>query len=844
MEGNGDSEVIFGKQAHLEKNTAYSGGAIYATQGSVRFGQGAIIRENRTSGPGGAVYILDGSLHFSDGAVIESNEASKGGAVYAFPATIDISDSILKNNKANNGNGGALYVSGGSITVHDKAGEAAAGTLFKDNTSTAYGGAIYAQESSDIILGAGTLFDGNSAALGGAVFGNTTHIDLYQTGFTNNKATNGSGGAIYVLDGSIALPNGSEKEAASGTVFTDNSASSYGGAIYAKNSPVSLGSDTVFDGNEAKIGGAIFAQGSLDMTDTVFRNNSASQQGGAIYLQKGSLNFNVTKTSATPAISGNTSTYGGFLFLTSNSVATFDIHQGQQLQIGDSGYSGSNTEMDSIYMDGTSSIIKRGGGEMIINSSMDNLLGKVSIEEGTLSIARDWKIKNDVSISTGGTLDSSSFSFNGNNGKLMIAGGSLLTDTDRVFEKATGLDGTNSDPGNMDAHIDFSSGHITFRDARYNLEYASSAAQKLGITSSATDKEVTFTGELFNTDGTPVDSVNVSDLADKNLGNVVLGGTTITTGTDPSTGKNLIVGSDSTSVNHPQFDDAESVSESIGGRNLDLGPDGSGILVTGGKYLTLLGGESGTLLVGTGGDDARPVDVYLGATIGGKISEGTLNLGTTGLASSGTLSGNIQITGSSVVNVRGGDHSITGESGSATGPVSGVNNNGGTLNIDEQATLQTSVRQTTGETRVAGTLLASSVELGGGQFNVSGSAQIGQLKQSGGDTAITGTVEGHSLEVAGGTMSVTGTLHADNLVVSNGTGIAVGNGNAAGKLSSSSVTLNGGGIFLDPVWLGNDTIETASHGALVFNNQTVDGKLAVGRNSLLVLVQDVGTEMG
>lgn len=39
--------------------------------------------------------------------------------------------------------------------------------------------------------------------------------------------------------------------------------------------------------------------------------------------------------------------------------------------------------------------------------------------------------------------------------------------------------------------------------------------------------------------------------------------------------------------------------------------------------------------------------------------EGTLNLGTTGMASSGTLTGNVQIGSSSIVNVRGGEHSIT-----------------------------------------------------------------------------------------------------------------------------------------------------------------------------------------
>lgn len=69
-------------------------------------------------------------------------------------------------------------------------------------------------------------------------------------------------------------------------------------------------------------------------------------------------------------------------------------------------------------------------------------------------------------------------------------------------------------------------------------------------------------------------------------------------------------------------------------------------------------------------------------------------------------------------------HSITGESDSTAGqPVAGIHNNGGTLNIDEQASLQTSVKQTTGETNVVGKLASSSVELEGGSFNVSGTAE-------------------------------------------------------------------------------------------------------------------------
>ena len=883
LAGTSDSKVIFGKNSLIENNTAYSGGAIFAT-GSVTFGEGATIRGNHASsqggalnvtgaltlnsdslvefnevvkegvttyggaffikgnatitgstfrnnkttatGWGGAIYIQDGFLNISDGSFMEGNEAFYGGAIFANTVNIDINHTSLKNNKATNG--GALFVSASTVSIQDEIkGTNPAGTIFEGNTAVTSGGAIYAQSSSTLSLGYGTRFEGNEASKGGAIYAlSSTNIDLKPSLLKNNKAT--YAGAIYISGGSLNVQGSSRSDLTNGTVFHGNTAATSGGAIYATNANVTLGSGTQMDSNTSSYGGAIYATGStttLDITDTVFSNNTASQQGGAIYLKDGTLKFNVTKTSATPAVSGNTSNWGGFLFMAGNSVATFNINNGQQLHIGDASYFGPNTQMDSIYMDSTASLSKKGGGVMKINSSMDNLWGKVSVEEGTLSIAQHWDIKNTVSV-TGGTLDTSSFSFTGDNAKLTVAGGTLITDTGHVFENSLGTDGTNKETGNVNGHLDFSSGTITFRDEKYNLDYALLAAEKLNITPS---REITFTGKLSDSSSS---HLTVDDLNGKNISNMVLGGVTITTGTDPA-GKDLVIGS----ADGSQFGGADAIAGSIGGSSLNLGTDGSAVTVTGGQYLTLLGGETNTSLIEAGSDGKKAVDVAIGTAGGGAASAGTLNLGTAGLASSSTLTGNVQISDSSTLNVRAGEHSITGESGSATGPVAGINNNGGKLNVDEQATLQTSVKQTTGETNVIGKLASSSVELEGGDFKVSGTAQIGQLTQKDGNTAISGTVQSNSLEVAGGTMSVTGTLKTDNLVVSNGMSIAVGDGNAAGKLSSSSTSLNGGGIFLDPVWLGNDTIETASHGALVFNNQTVDGQLAVGRNSLLVLGQ-------
>ena len=115
---------------------------------------------------------------------------------------------------------------------------------------------------------------------------------------------------------------------------------------------------------------------------------------------------------------------------------------------------------------------------------------------------------------------------------------------------------------------------------------------------------------------------------------MVLGGATLTTGTD-SKGNNLVVGASSGS-----HGSAESIEGSIGGSNLNLGTDGSEVTITGGQYLTLLGGETNTSLVQAGNEGNKAVDVHVGST-NSATPEGTLNLGTTGMASSGTLTGNV-----------------------------------------------------------------------------------------------------------------------------------------------------------------------------------------------------------
>ena len=114
-----------------------------------------------------------------------------------------------------------------------------------------------------------------------------THLTVKKCHFTGNSAR-AVGGAIFFSKSSgsgipiLTLQN---------STFTGNSAVAEGGAIYATY-PIQIQSCS-FTGNSGRAGGAIFMQASTGptsaFTDSVFTGNSATADGGAIYLSDGSI---------------------------------------------------------------------------------------------------------------------------------------------------------------------------------------------------------------------------------------------------------------------------------------------------------------------------------------------------------------------------------------------------------------------------------------------------------------------------------------------------------------------------------------------------------------------------
>ena len=838
--------------SRMEENKAAGGGAVLLAGGGTASVTDTTFAAN-TATNGGAFFIdkngmlttTSGEAGSDAGTLFEGNSATtNGGAVYVQNGTVDLgSGTRLQGNQAVKG--GAIYVLGGKdasakLTFVD--------TVFGKNNGT-YGGAVYSSASvggTVNVAASDVVFEGNTATSGGAVYlggSGTSDIAFTDAVFKENQSNTGNGGAIY------SGISGSSNLAIADSSFEGNSAG-YGGAVF-NNGQLTTSGNVVFSGNRATYGGAVYnyftstTDGSLAFNGGArFTGNTASGLGGAIYNTR-SITLN-PGAGQEIVFSGNTDSTG------SNAIFMGD---GSSLDITGDGKVVFDDALSS--QSATPALKKTGSGELLLNASMDGFLGTAAFEDGRTEIPQKWLIKNTVTI-TGGRLKMPAFSFvaqgEGNNvagGKLILAGGILETGTGQIFINGLNAEGDNKDPGAVKLSGDnwsFDSGLIAFNDALYNLTYAQAAADSLGANNveagegagSTSAKEITFIGTGYvdpvpdpvppvepgpdpvppvEPDPTPpapepkpdedrTGKVSVDELNNNHANNIVLGNVTITTGTSSDSGKDFVVGASA------KDDKTDSISGSIGGKNIDLGSSGRNISVVGGHYLTLVGGSSDTPLVTAGGN---PVNVHVGGT--GEGASGVLNLGTPVMDSGGTLSGNIEIAAASTVNVRAGTHVITGEANETTGTadVAGMNNNGGTINIAEGAHLQSTIRQADGQTNVSGKLTSASVELSGGALNVSGA------------------VDSSSVTASKGDIKVAGTLAADVLTTSSDVQLNIGDQGSAGRVVARQAQLQGGRVFLDPAWKGNDALADASHGVFTFVNNEIDGLLTAGQNSLLVL---------
>ncbi len=296
------------------------------TGGNNNNGAGTALNYNITGGTvsgnvgtkGGGFNVAKGQSFIANGVLFDSNTGIKngnwtgGGAIGVEGNGIFIvTDSKFKNNKST-GDGGAMRTFGGSIEqsvfTNNSGGHGGAiinggGALvlkqvtFRENNASETGGAIRIQLGNLTINGSAenrNCFDGNGAKLGGAIYYNQiSGMPVSFTDFISNKAVQ-DGGAVYA---STNTNSNTTPHTYTNCTFTGNSASNNGGAIF--NGWYITLEESIFTGNTATLGGAIYNTGTINITGDV----SFITELDTIY-NTGTVNFSNTNT-VNASISGS-----------------------------------------------------------------------------------------------------------------------------------------------------------------------------------------------------------------------------------------------------------------------------------------------------------------------------------------------------------------------------------------------------------------------------------------------------------------------------------------------------------------------------------------------------------
>ena len=278
---------------------------------------------NGDSWNGGAI-IVNAPNVVVENCVFENNNAHSGGAIMIFSSDVTINDCIFENNNARGG--GAVNV-GYEVDINPNYGRnlLIQNCNFINNFATHAAGALGSYGNNSRIVNCNFISNkvynsaGDSNVFGGAVQigrdGFNIASEILNCKFIGNSADAAStvykshGGAGCVREGisykGCTFINNSADEGGALTfhasaniydcIFINNTATNMGGAIstgWVDMNMNVLFSDCEFEKNNAPFGGAIQMNGeNINLLNSNFTDNYASQSGGAIHIRASSTNL-------------------------------------------------------------------------------------------------------------------------------------------------------------------------------------------------------------------------------------------------------------------------------------------------------------------------------------------------------------------------------------------------------------------------------------------------------------------------------------------------------------------------------------------------------------------------
>lgn len=308
----GVSPIVVLGGARFEGNRAETSvGGVIATTGPITVYNSEFIN-NYAYVSGGTIYQSyegeDKQPHIVtlEGCLFDGNKAGRGGAMLISAAeevnnftTLVINDCTFKNNGANYrlvdvtdketgvttqqnyyGSGGAIYVTKGTILKVDN-------SIFEGNTAELSAGAVYVTTDTQTTISNSLFLKNKAVRYGAAIYAGSakslsvSYCEFAENGFIQDGVfTTERGAGIYATDTPVTALQ---------CQYVGNNAS-YGAAVYVAGSAsytdqaASTTKASLFENNHANRGGAIALYGKVDVSFAEFKDNTATQHGGAIYL--------------------------------------------------------------------------------------------------------------------------------------------------------------------------------------------------------------------------------------------------------------------------------------------------------------------------------------------------------------------------------------------------------------------------------------------------------------------------------------------------------------------------------------------------------------------------------
>jgi hypothetical protein len=237
--------------SEFSNNSAEEGGAIYTEINERMLIDSSQFYRNSAIRRGGAIHYgegLDRRWEIRNSSFLRNDAGEEGGALNAFVAGRIVDSTFFENQT--NGYGGAVSSQSASID----------NSSFVSNIAT-HGGAIADAFRATVTA---SLFTKNSAVVGGAVWLALGIVDSSE--FRDNTAS--VGGAAAVFGGTFA---------ASGvfnSVFWNNRASYYGGAIAVGYGPIEIAGNTIVNNRASGVGGGILASPGTLVGNSILWANS------------------------------------------------------------------------------------------------------------------------------------------------------------------------------------------------------------------------------------------------------------------------------------------------------------------------------------------------------------------------------------------------------------------------------------------------------------------------------------------------------------------------------------------------------------------------------------------